>query len=273
MEALIFLLHGSPYGKYKRRGWNVTLCCLFQVRLSWGIYMIVHNVDKSICKSQFSLKVPARGLDDKVFCVFTLCCCSFCFMLSVTLTPISPPIPFSTRLQDGSISLHSFYPLPKRRIPVTIIPHALKWHRNAKLTDTTDMNIDPPFPPLCYHPSPIPSHHTPFPRKCVLHFQIRLSHQLVVSPPVRKKKKKKEIRKKEWKWWFLSSSRGLLYAIYFDIPPHQLLYLTILCTQRIWEKKKSQQPGENMVLGCLFKHWILMARLGADSQSSSPALT
>lgn len=28
----------------------------------------------------------------------------------------------------------------------------------------------------------------------------------------------------------LSSSRGLSYAICFDIPPHQLLYLTILCT-------------------------------------------
>ena len=38
----------------------------------------------------------------------------------------------------------------------------------------------------------------------------------------------------------LPSSRGLSYAIYFDIPPHQLLYLTILCTEDA-KKKKSKK--------------------------------
>lgn len=61
-----------------------------------------------------------------------------------------------------------------------------------------------------------------------------------------RKKKKKRGRRKAMKMMIsLSSSRGLSYAIYFDIPPHQLLYLTILCTEDI----KSLQTGENMVAG------------------------
>lgn len=59
----------------------------------------------------------------------------------------------------------------------------------------------------------------------VLQFQIRLSHQFL---PV---KGKKEGRKAMKMMISLSWSRGLSHAIYFDIPPHQLLYLTILCTE------------------------------------------
>lgn len=54
----------------------------------------------------------------------------------------------------------------------------------------------------------------------------------------------------------LPSSRGLSYAIYFDIPPHQLLYLTILCTEDAKKKKSKKrkkkrcgQTGEDVVAG------------------------
>jgi len=51
---------------------------------------------------------------------------------------------------------------------------------------------------------------------------------------------------KVWKIMIsLSSSQGLSCAICFDIPPHQLLYLTILCREDI----KSRQTGENTVAG------------------------
>lgn len=59
----------------------------------------------------------------------------------------------------------------------------------------------------------------------VLQFQIRLSHQFL---PV---KGKKEGRKAMKMMISLSWSLGLSHTIYFDIPPHQLLYLTILCTE------------------------------------------
>lgn len=49
----------------------------------------------------------------------------------------------------------------------------------------------------------------------------------------------------------LRESRGALsYAICFDIPPHQLLYLTIVCTEDTHMKKKKRwQTGETVDAG------------------------
>lgn len=98
---------------------------------------------------------------------------------------------FSTRLQ-GTISLHSFYPLLRRWIPATIIPRALKWHRNAKLTDTLTSTYILLFSPFScrrtalhhvflLHPSSFLGN--------VQQFQIRLSHQFL---PVKGKKSGKK---------------------------------------------------------------------------------
>lgn len=63
----------------------------------------------------------------------------------------------------------------------------------------------------------------------VQQFQIRLSHQFLPVKGKRIKKKKGGGRRKAVKMMISpSSSWGLSYAICFDIPPHQLLYLTIL---------------------------------------------
>ena len=51
----------------------------------------------------------------------------------------------------------------------------------------------------------------------------------------------------------LPSSRGLSYAIYFDIPPHQLLYLTILCTEDA--KKKKSKKRKKKDAGRLVRMW------------------
>lgn len=112
----------------------------------------------------------------------------------------------------------------------------------------SDFNIDSPFPLLLLHsplpllfpspPSPPPSLEMCSNSKSDCHISF-----------CRSKKKKKEGRKAMKMMISLSSSRGLSYAIYFDIPPHQLHYLTILCTEDI----KSLQTGENMVAGAYSK--------------------
>lgn len=76
---------------------------------------------------------------------------------------------------------------------------------------------------LLHHPPSVPSSFL------VQQFQIRLSHQFLAGQGEKKRGKKSNGNDD----FSLSSSRGLSYAIYFYIPPHQLLYLTILCTEDI----------------------------------------
>lgn len=99
-----------------------------------------------------------------------------------------------------------------------------------------DFNIDSPFSPSSSAAQPSALVRLFPPPSSFLgnvqQFQIRLSHQFL---PV---KGKKEGRKAMKMMISLSSSRGLSYAIYFDIPPHQLLYLTILCTEVVKKKIK-----------------------------------
>lgn len=90
----------------------------------------------------------------------------------------------------------------------------------------------------------------------VQQFQIRLSHQFLPVKGKRIKKKKRGGRRKAVKMMISpSSSLGLSYAICFDIPPHQLLYLTIL---RGEEHKKRPAGWREYGGRCLFNHWILM---------------
>lgn len=72
-------------------------------------------------------------------------CCARCASLYPSHSNL--PLLFSSRLR-GTISLHSFYPLLRRWITATIIPHALKWHPNTKLADTLTSTSTPhPTPP------------------------------------------------------------------------------------------------------------------------------
>lgn len=110
-------------------------------------------------------------------------CCARCASLYPSHSNLL--LLFSSRLR-GTISLHSFYPLLRRWITATIIPHALKWHPNTKLADTLTSTSTPP------------PHRTPSSfLGNELQFQIRLSHQFLLV----KGKKREE---KQWKWWFLS---------------------------------------------------------------------
>lgn len=93
-------------------------------------------------------------------------------------------------------------------------------HKNDR---HTDLNIDSPFPALLPLHSPLLLSPTPPPSwKCAA-----IPNQIVTSSLAGQGKEEEE---KQWKIMiFLSSSRGLSYTIYFNIPSHKLLYLKILC--------------------------------------------
>lgn len=111
----------------------------------------------------------------------------------------SPRSCFSTRLQ-GTVSLHSFYPLLWRWITATIIPHALKWHRNTK---QTDLNIDSPSTPLSSAQTFLPFTPPPlFPWK-----RAAIPNPIVTSVLAGQGRKREE---KQWKWWFLLKSEPVV---------------------------------------------------------------
>lgn len=137
-------------------------------------------------------------------------CCARCASLSVTLQSSPPVLQPAARHYISSFFLSATQEMNHSNNHSTCAQMTPK-HKTGR---HTDFNINPP-------PHPTPSSFL----GNVLQFQIRLSHQFL---PV---KGKKEGRKAMKMMISLSWSLGLSHTIYFDIPPHQLLYLTILCTE------------------------------------------
>lgn len=165
-----------------------------------------------------------------------------CFTLSVTL---QSSILFFTRAARHYISsflLSAIQEMNPSNDHSTCTQMTLK-HKTDRHADS---NIDSPFTISCLPCDPPPPN--PSFLGNVQQFQIRLSHQFLPVKGKRIKKKKGGGRRKAVKMMISpSSSWGLSYAICFDIPPHQLLYLTILRGEE--HKKKGLQAGENMVAG------------------------
>lgn len=108
----------------------------------------------------------------------------------------NPALLFSTRRRRRAISLHSFYPLLRRWIAATIIPHALRWHPDTELTHWLQHR----------HPH---THTFSSARRHSFH-PIRVSWKCaaIPNPFVTSVSADRGGGEKQWKWWFLSPRVG-----------------------------------------------------------------